>query len=77
MGTDNEDGVDQPLQPEVPDCRGVYQPGDVIDLGRSEVKDKQGRAAMTFEASSPTNRLVSASRKHKPSLSATCWHTSP
>jgi hypothetical protein len=36
MGTDNHDSSEQP---EVPNGCGVYQPGDVIDLGRSEVKD--------------------------------------
>jgi hypothetical protein len=46
MGTDNYDNADQS---EVPEGCGVYQPGDVIDLGRSEVTDEQGRTVMTFE----------------------------
>jgi hypothetical protein len=41
--------VGRPERHEVPDGWGVYQLGDVIDLGRSEVKDEQGRTVMTFE----------------------------
>jgi hypothetical protein len=46
MGTDSDDNA---TQPDVPDGWGVYQPGDVIDLGGSELKDKQGRTVMTFK----------------------------
>jgi hypothetical protein len=52
MGTDSHDDAKQQPQPEVPAGYGVYEHGDVIDLGGSELKDKHGRTIMTlkFEA---------------------------
>jgi hypothetical protein len=48
MGIEHHDNIEQPTQPTVPDSCGMYQPGDVIGLGTSELKDSHGNTAMTF-----------------------------
>jgi hypothetical protein len=48
MEPNDHDSVEQPTQATVPDDCGTHRPGDVIDLGFSELKDSRGNTTMTF-----------------------------
>lgn len=49
MGTDHHNHAEQPAQPETTASGGIHQPGTIIALGSSELKDKHGNTAMTFQ----------------------------